>query len=102
MDASPYFNTLGRGWQGHCKTPTTRLSTPTGTPGLGCTKQSPFPEYYDDYFVPRGYTVALMDLRGTRNTSGCQTYGDRDEVFDAVDVVDWIADQGRGATARSA
>jgi predicted acyl esterase len=37
--------------------------------------------------------VALMDLRGTRNTSGCQTYGDRDEVFDAVDVVDHIADQ---------
>lgn len=93
MDASPYFNTLGRGWEGHCKTPTTSLSTPTGTPGLGCSKQSPFPEYYDDYFVPRGYAVALMDLRGTRNTSGCQTYGDRDEVFDAVDVVDWIADQ---------
>jgi len=93
MDASPYFNTLGRGWEGDCKTPTTALSTPTGTPGLGCTKQSPFPEYYDDYFVPRGYAVALMDLRGTRNTSGCQTYGDRDEVFDAVDVVDWIAEQ---------
>lgn len=93
MDASPYFNTLGRGWEGHCKTPTTGLSTPTGTPGLGCTKQSPFPEYYDDYFVPRGYAVALMDLRGTRNTSGCQTYGDRDEVFDAVDVVDFLAEQ---------
>lgn len=93
MDASPYFNTLGRGWEGHCKTPTTGLSTPTGTPGLGCTKQSPFPEYYDDYFVPRGYAVALMDLRGTRNTSGCQTYGDRDEVYDAVDVVDWLVEQ---------
>jgi X-Pro dipeptidyl-peptidase len=93
MDASPYFNTLGRGWEGHCKTPTTTASTPTGTPGLGCTKKSPFPEYYDDYFVPRGYAVALMDLRGTRNSSGCQTYGDRDEIFDAVDVVDWIADQ---------
>lgn len=93
MDASPYFNTLGRGWEGHCKTPTTALSTPTGTPGLGCTKKSPFPEYYDDYFVPRGYAVALMDLRGTRNTSGCQAYGDRDEVLDAVDVVDHIADQ---------
>ena len=93
MDASPYFNTMGRGWEGHCKTPTTALSTPTGTPGLGCTKQTAFPEYYDDYFVPRGYAVALMDLRGTRNTSGCQTYGDRDEVFDAVDVVDWLVEQ---------
>ena len=93
MDASPYFNTMGRGWEGHCKTPTTTMSTPTGTPGLGCAEQSAFPEFYDDYFVPRGYAVALMDLRGTRNTSGCQTYGDRDEVFDAVDVIDWIAEQ---------
>ncbi len=93
MDASPYFNTLGRGWEGDCKTPTTTLSTPTGTPGLGCTTTSPFPEYYDDYFVPRGYAVALMDLRGTRNTSGCQVYGDRDEVLDAVDVVDHLVEQ---------
>ena len=88
MNASPYYNTLGRGWQGHCKS--------AHQSGLGdplCASDTPFPEYYDDYFVPRGYAVALMDLRGTRNTSGCQTYGDRDEVFDAVDVVDHIADQ---------
>lgn len=88
MNASPYYNTLGRGWEGDCKS--------AHQPGVGdplCATDSPFPEYYDDYFVPRGYAVALMDLRGTRNTSGCQVYGDRDEVFDAVDVVDAIADQ---------
>jgi X-Pro dipeptidyl-peptidase len=89
MNASPYYNTLGRGWQGHCKSP---HQAGIGDPGCG-DKHTPFPEHYDDYFVPRGYAVALMDLRGTRNTSGCQVYGDRDEVFDAVDVVDWIADQ---------
>ncbi|MDT7573297.1 MAG: X-Pro dipeptidyl-peptidase, partial [Actinomycetota bacterium] len=89
MDASPYFNTLGRGWVGDCKTPhSTTIPTP-----FGCAKYSKFPEFYDEYFVPRGYAVALMDLRGTRNTSGCQVYGDRDEVFDAVDVIDHIADQ---------
>ena len=96
MDASPYFNTLGRGWKGELKTPTNGRSNPFRevTVGLGGgTTETPFPEFYDDYFVPRGYAVALMDLRGTRNTGGCQTYGDRDEVFDAVDVVDWIADQ---------
>lgn len=96
MDASPYFNTLGRGWKGELKTPTNGRSNPyrSATTGLGGgTAEVPFPEFYDEYFVPRGYAVALMDLRGTRNTSGCQTYGDRDEVFDAVDVVDWIADQ---------
>lgn len=93
MDASPYFNTLGRGWQGNCKTPHSVALGNPGTPLLGCTSTSKFPEFYDEYFVPRGYAVALMDLHGTRNTSGCQTYGDRDEVFDAVDTVDYIADQ---------
>ncbi|MCU1591465.1 MAG: CocE/NonD family hydrolase [Frankiales bacterium] len=93
MDASPYFNTLGRGWQGDCKTPTQTAVGTTGTPLLGCTSQSAFPEFYDDYFVPRGYAVALMDLHGTRNTSGCQTYGDRDEIYDGVDVVDHLVEQ---------
>ena len=99
MMASPYFNTLGRGYKGQCKTPT--QSPPGGLPGSPggtgiseCHKaQTPYPEWYDEYFVPRGYAFAAMDLRGTRNTSGCQTYGDRDEVFDAVDVVDWISTQ---------
>ena len=97
--ASPYFNTLGRGYKGQCKTPT--QSPPGGLPGSpggsgisACDKaQTPYPEWYDEYFVPRGYAFAAMDLRGTRNTSGCQTYGDRDEVYDAVDTVDWIASQ---------
>jgi X-Pro dipeptidyl-peptidase len=94
LNASPYYNTLGRGWEGHCKTPTgTTLPPSPGAPGLGNCGQTPFPEFYDEYFVPRGYAVALMDVRGTRNSSGCQVYGDRDEVFDGVDVVDWIADQ---------
>ena len=99
MMASPYFNTLGRGYKEQCKTPHQSppggLPTSPGAPGLsGCAAhQTPFPEWYDEYFVPRGYAYAAMDLRGTRNTSGCQTYGDRDEVFDAVDVVDWIASQ---------
>src|SRR3954447_2273831 len=93
MDDSPYFNTLGRGWKGDCKTPHQAALGPTGTPLLGCTTQSAFPEFYDEYFVPRGYAVALMDLHGTRNTSGCQTYGDRDEVYDAVDVIDHLVEQ---------
>lgn len=97
--ASPYFNTLGRGYKGECKTPT--QSPPGGLPGSpggpgisACNEHmTPYPEWYDEYFVPRGYAFAAMDLRGSRNSSGCQQYGDRDEVFDAVDVVDWIASQ---------
>jgi len=98
MMSSPYFNTLGRGYKGQCKTP--HQSPPGGLPGSpgapglsSCApNQTPFPEWYDEYFVPRGYAFAAMDLRGTRNSSGCQTYGDRDEVIDAVDVVDYLVE----------
>src|SRR5438105_4167220 len=95
MMASPYFNTLGRGYLSQCKTP--HQANPVPHSPLGpCDNvalQTPFPEWYDEYFVPRGYAFAAMDLRGTRNTSGCQTYGAREEIFDAVDTVDWISEQ---------
>ena len=97
MMASPYYNTLGRGWRGELKAPTAGPSNPfrpaTTALGGGRTEVG-FPEWYDEYFVPRGYAYVAMDLRGSRNSSGCQVYGDRDEILDAVDVVDWIADQG--------
>ncbi len=96
MMSSPYYTTLGRGWQGEFKTPATEEFGPlVGAPLLADGEpQVPFPEWYDEYFVPRGYAYVAMDLRGTRNSSGCQVYGDRDEVLDAVDVIDFIADQG--------
>lgn len=96
MMSSPYFNTLGRGWRGELKAPTAAPANPfrPATAFLGGGEDEvAFPEWYDEYFVPRGYAFVAMDLRGTRNSSGCQVYGDRDEVLDAVDVVDWIADQ---------
>lgn len=93
--ASPYFNTLGRGWRRELKDPHQGPDVPTspGVPGLGAGDSVPFPEWYDEYFVPRGYAVALLDLRGTRNSSGCQLYGDRDEVFDIVDSVDYLVER---------
>ncbi|PSQ35851.1 hypothetical protein BRD05_04295 [Halobacteriales archaeon QS_9_70_65] len=95
MVVSPYYNTLGRGWKGEFKEPQEGPEYPT-SPGAplfsGDGETVPFPEWYDEYFVPRGYAVALMDLRGTRNSSGCQVYGDRDEVYDAVDVVDYLVE----------
>jgi X-Pro dipeptidyl-peptidase len=91
MDVSPYFNTLGRGWRNECKT--AYSDTPWGDVSPPCSPAVPFPEWYDEYYVPRGYAIALVDLRGTRNSSGCEEYGSRDEVYDAVDSVDWVADQ---------
>jgi hypothetical protein len=94
--ASPYYNTLGRGWKGELKTSHQGPENPGASVGAmlgGGSTFVEFPEWYDEYFVERGYAVALMDLRGTRNSSGCMQYGDRAEVFDTVDVIDWIADQ---------
>jgi X-Pro dipeptidyl-peptidase len=95
MIASPYYNTLGRGWKRELKEPHQGPEAPTspGFPGLSPGEAVPFPEWYDEYFVERGYAVALMDLRGTRNSSGCQEYGDRDEVYDVVDAIDALVER---------
>jgi len=84
---SPYYNTSGRGYKAEKK-------TPWGSPAIGVgSPQVPFPEWYDEYFVPRGYAVVMQDQRGTRNSSGCQVYGGPEEGNDAVDVIEWIEDQ---------
>jgi X-Pro dipeptidyl-peptidase len=49
-----------------------------------------FPLYYDNYFVPRGYAVALVDLAGTRGSTGCLDEGEA-EVQGATKVVEWLA-----------
>ena len=87
---SPYYNTLGRGYSGQKKAP---WMTPAPSALLDASVRVPFPEWYDEYFVPRGYAVVLQDQRGTRNSSGCQVYGGREEITDAVDVIEWIAAQ---------
>lgn len=83
---SPYYNTVGRGYKHETK-------TPWGMGGQPAQPSVPFPEWYDEYFVQRGYAVVMSDMRGTRNSSGCQVYGGREEATDAVDVIEWIASQ---------
>jgi X-Pro dipeptidyl-peptidase len=93
MDASPYFNTLGRGYRNQLKTAFDPMYQQATYPlCMGC-PQVPFPEWLAGFFVPRGYAVALMDLRGTRNSTGCEVYGASQEARDAVTVTDWIASQ---------
>lgn len=83
---SPYYNTVGRGYKHETKEP-----WGTGFAGTPAEPRVPFPEWYDEYFVPRGYAVVMQDMRGTRNSSGCQVYGGREEATDAVDMIEWIA-----------
>jgi X-Pro dipeptidyl-peptidase len=75
---SPYYHGTGRGRLGELKQP----------PVAGPTEV--FPLYYDNYFVPRGYAVAMIDLAGTRGSTGCLDEGQA-EVQGAKKVVEWLA-----------
>lgn len=96
MVSSPYYNTNGRFSYNAAGTFVAMHKTPWGGPlgGPSGLAQTQFPEQYDEMFVPRGYAVLLHDLRGSRNSSGCQSYGHRSEAEDAVDVINWVAQQG--------
>ncbi|WP_408629833.1 Xaa-Pro dipeptidyl-peptidase [Amycolatopsis aidingensis] len=86
MEASPYYGNLGRGNESELKTYDAQ-DRPLG-----------FPLFYDNYFVPRGYAVVLVDLAGTNRSQGCLDVGGRAEVAAGKAVVDWL--NGRAAGYR--
>ena len=93
MVSSPYYNTSGRYSYNADGEFEPMRKIPWGDPSNTAGPTTDFPEQYDEMFVPRGYAVLLHDLRGTRNSSGCQVYGHRTEAEDAVDVINWVAEQ---------
>jgi X-Pro dipeptidyl-peptidase len=78
MDASPYFQCCGRGNESETKT-----YQADGSIGK-------LPLFYDNYFVPRGYAVAGVDLVGTSRSTGCGDVGGRYEVRGAKAAIDWL------------
>nr|WP_244501121.1 Xaa-Pro dipeptidyl-peptidase [Streptomyces sp. TP-A0874] len=84
MDASPYYSCCGRGNESQRKT-----YDADGAP-------LQFPLYYDNYFVPRGYAVVLVDLAGTNRSDGCVDVGGPSDVRSAKAVVDWLGGRARG------
>ncbi|GGU22723.1 X-Pro dipeptidyl-peptidase [Streptomyces lavendofoliae] len=89
MDASPYYACCGRGNESQKKTYDAK-----GAPVR-------FPLYYDNYFVPRGYAFAAVDLAGTNRSDGCDDVGGRSDIRSAKAVVDWLNGRGRGYTTRT-
>ena len=79
MDASPYYSTLGRGNESERK---------ADIDGDGLNDR--WPLFYDNYFVPRGYAVVLLDMVGTNNSTGCPQTGDPSEHLSAVAGIDWL------------
>lgn len=78
MDASPYYTTLGRGNESERK-----VYAPDGT-------VAKFPLFYDNYFVPRGYAFAAVDLNGTARSTGCGDVGGREEILGVKTAIDWL------------
>ena len=85
MDASPYYSTVCRGNEGECK---------RDLDGDGLLDQ--WPLFYDNYFVPRGYAVMLLDVIGTASSvgadrlNGCPTTGGTSDNISAVTAIDWL------------
>jgi X-Pro dipeptidyl-peptidase len=87
MDASPYYQSAGRGNEGEKKT-----YDSAGNPVK-------FPLFYDNYFVPRGYAVVLVDFAGTSRSKGCLDTGGRGEISSGKAVVDWLNGRANGYSA---
>ncbi len=88
IDNSPYYQTLGRGNEAQLK---------ADIDGDGLLDR--WPLFYDNYFVPRGYAVVLIDMIGTSNSTGCPTIQGTNENLSGPLVIDWL--NGRN-TARNA
>lgn len=84
MDASPYYRCCGRGNESEKK-----QYAADGT----VTK---FPLFYDNYFVPRGYAFAAVDMAGTNRSTGCGDHGGKEEILGVKAVIDWIGGRARG------
>ncbi|MEU0536228.1 Xaa-Pro dipeptidyl-peptidase [Amycolatopsis tolypomycina] len=89
MDASPYYSCCGRGNESELKS----------YDGAG--KPVKFPLFYDNYFVPRGYAVVLVDLAGTNRSAGCADVGGASDVGSARKVVDWLNGRATGYSAKT-
>lgn len=82
MDASPYYLCCGRGNQDQVK----RYDKNGGIASM--------PLFYDNYFVPRGYAVAQLDLPGTGRSTGCVDVGGPNQIAGIVAAIRWLNGHG--------
>jgi X-Pro dipeptidyl-peptidase len=87
MDASPYYQCCGRGNESEKK-----AYAADGT-------VTRFPLFYDNYFVPRGYAFAAVDLAGTARSTGCGDVGGREEILSVKAAIDWLNGRAVGHRA---
>lgn len=63
------------------------------------TDAGPFDSYYDNYFLPRGYAIALVENVGSGRATGCPTTGDRNETAGPKAAIDWLNGRAKGFDA---
>jgi X-Pro dipeptidyl-peptidase len=88
VDASPYYTTLGRGNEAERK---------SDTDGDG--RLDRWPLFYDNYFVPRGYALILLDMVGTASSTGCPRHGGLEDIGSGRVVIDWLNGRRAGRDA---
>ncbi|WP_343951792.1 CocE/NonD family hydrolase [Nonomuraea longicatena] len=75
------------------KVATVMKATPyTGKAPRAATVPDPgvFSEWYDEYFVPRGYAVVEVELQGTGQSEGCPTTGGPADTTSVTAAIDWL------------
>jgi X-Pro dipeptidyl-peptidase len=87
MDASPYYACCGRGNESELKE-----YDADGNPVK-------FPLFYDNYFVPRGYAFAAVDMAGTNRSTGCVDEGAESDIGSVKAVVQWLNGRARAVDA---
>ncbi|MGH3453533.1 MAG: CocE/NonD family hydrolase [Nocardioidaceae bacterium] len=87
MDASPYYACCGRGNESELKE-----YDADGNPVK-------FPLFYDNYFVPRGYAFAAVDMAGTNRSTGCVDEGAESDIGSVKAVVEWLNGQADAVDA---
>jgi X-Pro dipeptidyl-peptidase len=97
MDASPYYATSCRGNEAECKE--VRINGETVKYRDANGNLTKWPLYYDNYFVPRGYAVLLLDMIGTGESTGCPTTGGPGDNMSAVMAIDWLNGRRAGTYA---
>jgi len=78
IDPSPYYLCCGRGNESETKT-YDRAGNPLK-----------MPLFYDNFFVPRGYAMAEIDMAGTARSTGCADEGAASDIGSIKAVIDWL------------
>ncbi|MDX3109031.1 Xaa-Pro dipeptidyl-peptidase [Nonomuraea angiospora] len=99
MEASPYY-AGGNDVPNHpVDVDANGIPLPALTAARNKLAAEPFDSYYDNYFLPRGYAIALVENLGSGRATGCPTSGDRNETAGPKAAIDWLNGRAKGFDA---